>query len=334
MDGKFLGMGKNPKRRVGVRMALEVKGEREEVRNGRGRVLWVGNLWGVGREEVWDEVRKFGAEEVMMGIGWSGRDKGFAHVRFRTVEAATEALEGLKGKEWMGQLVKVDYAREGRDGEEAVAMLGVSASDEIWIGNCWGVGVSEVWEALRRFRPVSVRVGSWRDGRGRWHVSVKFESVEEARRAIEGLEGKVIVREPVRVGFAARLERWQDVKAWYGGRAGLRLGIVGQEGRWKGDVAQRNTRGGNCGRGTTRGYGLRQAASPGRSRSNSASRGRGRERGGRKQMVRSPHYSRGYYRTQYSLQICSCIDHKFNPQILPYAKILDQDRSTTVCSKA
>lgn len=290
MNGKHLGIGKNPKRKLEVMMAKEAKEEREEVRNPKGKVLWVGNLWGVRREDVWDVVGKFGAEEVMMGIGWSGRDKGFAHVKFRTVEAARSALEALNGKECMGQLMKVDYAREVRDGEEAKAMMGMVASNEIWVGNCWGISVPEVREAFKRFHPTFVRVGSWRDERGRWHASLKFESGEDARRAMEEMNGKVVLKEPVKIGFAAMLKRWQEEKAWYGGRAGLRLGIVGQEGRWKGDVAQTNTKGGNRGRG----YGLKQAASLGRSRSNSPSggrgrgqsaRGRGRGRGGSKQTV-------------------------------------------------
>lgn len=270
MDGKHLGIGKNPKRKLEVMMAKEAKEAREEVRNSKGKVLWLGNLWGIRREDVWDMVKPFGAEQVMMGIGWSGRDKGFAHVRFRNVEDATEALKALNGRKYMGQLVKADYAKENRDGAEALALMRVHPSDEIWVGNCWGASVPEVFEAFKRFRPVHVRVGSWRDERARWHTSLKFESMEDARRAMEEMEGKVLLKEPVVIGYAARLKRWQEQKAWYGGRAGLRLGIEGQRGRWKGDVLEARTIGSRRVRQKSGGYGLKRSSSSRNTRSSSS----------------------------------------------------------------
>lgn len=214
-------------------------------------MLWLGNAWRLSRDDIWGLVGPLGAEEVLMGMKWDWNPVGFAHVRFSNAAAATSALHALKRRpECMGQVLDVDYAKVRRDERaERVEEFRAGPSKEVWVANCWGITVKRLREAFREcgYEPVSARVGAWQDRRGRWHASVVFGSVEEAGRAMEGMRGKVLggkegmegMGRPVKIGWARELTRRKARMAWYGGRAGWRLGVPpGPENRVKGDVVR------------------------------------------------------------------------------------------------
>lgn len=77
--------------------------------------LFVGNLsWDLTEDEFKKMFEPFGeivSAEVVKDRG-TNRSRGFGFVEFATEEAATNAKQGMDGKEIMGRTIKVDTAQE------------------------------------------------------------------------------------------------------------------------------------------------------------------------------------------------------------------------------
>ena len=84
--------------------------------------LFVGNLsWGLDWRELKDIFKEFGEVAFVRIVTdrETGRSKWFGFIEFTSVEDATAAKEAMDGKEIDGRELRIDFAQEREQKEEA-----------------------------------------------------------------------------------------------------------------------------------------------------------------------------------------------------------------------
>ena len=84
--------------------------------------LFVGNLsWNLRWQDLKDIFKEFGEVAFVRIVTdrETGRSKGFGFVEFTSVEDATAAKEAMDGKEIDGRELRIDFAQEREQKEEA-----------------------------------------------------------------------------------------------------------------------------------------------------------------------------------------------------------------------
>ncbi|XP_015581056.1 flowering time control protein FPA isoform X2 [Ricinus communis] len=176
--------------------------------------LWVGGISpAVSKEQLEEEFLKFGKIEEFKFL----RDRNTAFIEYVKLEDALEAMRSMNGKRLGGDQIRVDFLRsqsvrreqlpefrDSRDSQFSVAHSGVRRfqhsqtsggrkegppSNVLWVGYPPSVQIDEqmLHNAMILFGEIE-RIKSFP---ARHYSFVEFRSVDEARRAKEGLQGRL-----------------------------------------------------------------------------------------------------------------------------------------------
>lgn len=193
--------------------------------------LWVGGISpSVSKEELEEEFLKFGKIEDFKFL----RDRNTAFVEYLRLEDASQAMRNMNGKRLGGDQIRVDFLRsqpsrreqwpDSRDGQfqgrnmgptdshigqrrqltslATVARKGDSQpSNVLWIGYPPSVQIDEqmLHNAMILFGEIE-RIKSFPS---RHYSFVEFRSVDEARRAKEGLQGRLFNDPRITIMFSS-----------------------------------------------------------------------------------------------------------------------------------
>ena len=144
------------------------------------------------------------------------RSRGFAFVTMATAEEAAKAVQMFNGALLGGRTVRVNFPEVPRGGERAVASAAVARTSlrvvddgtyKVYAGNLgWGVRADALKTAFER-QPglVGARVIFERDtGRSRGFGFVSFQTIEDAKAALQAMDGVELDGRPLRLSLAAQ----------------------------------------------------------------------------------------------------------------------------------
>lgn len=187
----------------------------------------------------------------------------FGYVEFSSADEAAAALEGKNGVELDGRALNVDFSnpRPSNDQRQETRRKQYSdqlsePSDTLFVGNLsFDAGQDAVTQAFEPHgQPTSVRIPTdMETGNYKGFGYVTFGSVDEARAALEAMQGQYIEGRPVRLDFSQ--PRPQNSGSPRGGRGGFggRGGRGDFGGRGRGGRGGRGGFGDRGGRGGSRG---------------------------------------------------------------------------------
>ncbi|KAK6002526.1 hypothetical protein QM012_001276 [Aureobasidium pullulans] len=239
------------------------------------KVLFVGGLsWNVDEDWLSKEFEEFSPVSVrVITHADSGRSKGFSYVEFADVDAATEALNAKHGTDLDGRTLKCDFStpRDNSNRSYDKSQVGARAnafgdkqqstpSTTLFVGN---VSFNTTTDSLTGYFSEygsinSIRLPTDREtGAPKGFGYVEFGSVEEAKAALEGLNGADVDGRNIRLDFAAPRDN-NGGGGGFGGRGGGRGGRGGfndrgGRGGGRGGRGGFGDRGGRGGRGGGRG---------------------------------------------------------------------------------
>lgn len=144
------------------------------------------------------------------------RSRGFAFVTMATAEEAAKAVQMFNGALLGGRTVRVNFPEVPRGGERAVASAAVARTSlrvvddgtyKVYAGNLgWGVRADALKTAFEG-QPglVGARVIFERDtGRSRGFGFVSFQTIEDAKAAMQAMDGVELDGRPLRLSLAAQ----------------------------------------------------------------------------------------------------------------------------------
>ncbi|CAD0089956.1 unnamed protein product [Aureobasidium vineae] len=225
------------------------------------KVLFVGGLsWNVDEDWLSKEFEEFSPVSVrVITHADSGRSKGFSYVEFTDVDAATEALNAKHGTDLDGRTLKCDFStpRDNSNRSYDKNQVGARAntfgdkqqgapSTTLFVGNVsFNTTTDSLTGYFSEFGSInSIRLPTDREtGAPKGFGYVEFGSVDEAKAALEGLNGADVDGRNIRLDFAAP----RDNNGGGGGGFGGGRGGGGRGGR--GGFNDRGGRGGGRGRG-------------------------------------------------------------------------------------
>lgn len=231
--------------------------------------LFVGNLsWNVDEEWLRREFESFGelSGVRIMTERETGRSRGFGYVEYADASSAKAAYEAKKDTELDGRTINLDYAKPRDANSQAprekaqtrARSFGDQTSPEsntLFIGNLvFGVdenAVREVFEGQGHIQGIRLPTDA-ETGRPKGYGYVEFSSVDEARQALNDLQGTDIGGRAIRLDFSTprpQGERQGGGRGGFGGRGG-RGGPRGG-GRGRGGFGGRGGRGGATGANST-----------------------------------------------------------------------------------
>ncbi|KAG9945497.1 RNA-binding domain-containing protein, partial [Aureobasidium melanogenum] len=239
------------------------------------KVLFVGGLsWNVDEDWLSKEFEEFSPVSVrVITHADSGRSKGFSYVEFADVDAATQALNAKHGTDLDGRTLKCDFStpRDNSNRSYDKSQVGARAnafgdkqqstpSTTLFVGN---VSFNTTTDSLTGYFSEygsinSIRLPTDREtGAPKGFGYVEFGSVEEAKAALEGLNGADVDGRNIRLDFAAPRDN-NGGGGGFGGRGGGRGGRGGfndrgGRGGGRGGRGGFGDRGGRGGRGGGRG---------------------------------------------------------------------------------
>ena len=189
----------------------------------------------------------------------------FGYVEFANEEDAQKALEAMTGKEIDGRAIKLDLAEKRKpanstpgfqDREKKYGDREKSApADTLFVGNLpFAISQDVVWEAFKEHgEPTSVRLPTDREtGEPKGFGYVSFNSVEEATKVLNSMNGEYVGDRPIRLDFSGPRPDNGGARGGRGGGFGDRGGRGGRGGRGRGGF-DRGGRGGGRGGSTNRG---------------------------------------------------------------------------------
>ncbi|CAD0096879.1 unnamed protein product [Aureobasidium mustum] len=240
------------------------------------KVLFVGGLsWNVDEDWLSKEFEEFSPVSVrVITHADSGRSKGFSYVEFADVDAATEALNAKHGTDLDGRTLKCDFStpRDNSNRSYDKNQVGARAnafgdkqqgapSTTLFVGNVsFNTTTDSLTGYFSEFGSInSIRLPTDREtGAPKGFGYVEFGSVEEAKAALEGLNGADVDGRNIRLDFAAPRDNNGGGGGFGGGRGGGRGGRGGfndrgGRGGGRGGRGGFGDRGGRGGRGGGRG---------------------------------------------------------------------------------
>ncbi|TYI06577.1 hypothetical protein ES332_A10G167800v1 [Gossypium tomentosum] len=193
--------------------------------------LWVGGIsQTISREELEEEFRKFGKIEDFKFL----KDRNTAFVEYFRMEDASQAMISMKGKRIGGEQIRVDFLRSHpsrreqwpnshdlRDGtfsgrmassdvhsiaKRPYSQLGGRKVDGqpskvLWVGYPPSVQIDE--QMLHNAMILFGEIEKMKSFPSRHYAFVEFRSVEEARRAKEGLQGRLFNDPRITIMFSS-----------------------------------------------------------------------------------------------------------------------------------
>ncbi|KEQ76204.1 RNA-binding domain-containing protein, partial [Aureobasidium namibiae CBS 147.97] len=217
------------------------------------KVLFVGGLsWNVDEDWLSKEFEEFSPVSVrVITHADSGRSKGFSYVEFTDVDAATEALNAKHGTDLDGRTLKCDFSTPRDNSNRSYDKNQGAPSTTLFVGNVsFNTTTDSLTGYFSEFGSInSIRLPTDREtGAPKGFGYVEFGSVDEAKAALEGLNGADVDGRNIRLDFAAPRDNNGGGGGFGGGRGG-----GGRGGR--GGFNDRGGRGG--GRGGRGGFGDR-----------------------------------------------------------------------------
>lgn len=207
----------------------------------------------------------------------SGKSRGFGYVEFADTDASAKAIE-FDGKEIDGRTVRVNYAAKKDDTQSRAKAFNDKISepaDTLWVGSLsFDLTEDALYEAFATYGDISsVRMPTDREtGSPRGFAYITYSSIDDAKSALEGLNGQELAGRRIRIDFAPpKPDNGGGDRGGFGGRGGGRGG-GGRGGGFGG--GRGGGRGGGFG-GRDNGFGGR-----GGGRGGFGGRGRGAPRGG------------------------------------------------------
>ncbi|XP_075661321.1 flowering time control protein FPA [Castanea sativa] len=213
--------------------------------------LWVGGISPVvSKEELEEEFLKFGKVEDFKFL----RDRNTAFVEYLRLEDASQAMRNMNGKRIGGEQIRVDFLRsqptrreqwpDSRDGDFQGRSMGPAdshlghkrqlhlqssvgrkgdgqPSNVLWVGYPPSVQIDEqmLHNAMILFGEIE-RIKSFPS---RHYSFVEFRSVDEARRAKEGLQGRLFNDPRISIMFSSsELAPGKEYSNFYAGTKGPR----------------------------------------------------------------------------------------------------------------
>jgi len=150
--------------------------------------------------------------------GGEEKSKGYGFVKYHTHESAKQAVEALNDQEIEGQKLHVERAMKKAERVSLVKMTfkanrASSSGDNLYVKNLHdSVDDAKLRELFSRFGDIkSVRVAIDRtSGRPRGFGFVKFETAEQAAKALTEMNGSFLINKPIYVSkFQTKEERMQ-----------------------------------------------------------------------------------------------------------------------------
>ncbi|XP_046893050.1 nucleolin [Hypomesus transpacificus] len=204
---KFMGQELKLDRARSKESSQEGKKERDA------RTLFVKNLPFSATADDLKEVFE-NAVDIRLPPGQNGSNRGIAYVEFKTEAVADKMLEEAQGAEVQGRSIIVDYTgdKSQKGGGRPAAAPG-AASKTLVVNNLSYNATEDSLQSLFE-KAVAVRVPQ-NNGRPKGFAFVEFESAEEAKEAMDTLNGSEIEGRAIRLEYSQNSGGKQD-----GGRGG------------------------------------------------------------------------------------------------------------------
>ncbi|KAF7793735.1 hypothetical protein EIP86_004852 [Pleurotus ostreatoroseus] len=167
--------------------------------------LFVANIsFDSSRQDIEELFAPYEPLDFRFATSSDGRARGFAHVDFKTAEAADAARAALNGQEVMGRNISIAFSAENVTPRKASQQ-----SSTLFVGNIpYETTEDEVTDLFAEFNPIAVRIATDEQGTLRGFAHVDFSNETEARRALEKLEGAELLRRRLRIDFAEQRAQW------------------------------------------------------------------------------------------------------------------------------
>ncbi|KAK1270485.1 Flowering time control protein FPA [Acorus gramineus] len=180
--------------------------------------LWVGCISSsVTKEQLEDEFRKYGKIEDIKLV----RDRNSALVEYYKIDDAVAALKNLNGKRLWGEQLRVDYLRSQPSRRSGGRKSDGQPSKVLWVGYPPSIQIDEqmLHNAMILFGEIE-RIKSFPN---RHYSFVEFRSIDEARRAKEGLQGRLFNDPRITIMFSSsEIGPIKDNPSFYPGIRGPR----------------------------------------------------------------------------------------------------------------
>jgi nucleolin len=228
--------------------------------------LFVGQLsWNVDEDWLTREFEEFGELTRVKVITdrESQRSKGYGYVEFANVESAIKAVEAKQGAEIDGRNIRIDFSEPRKDQQgnanpqqrssDRAQKYGDKVSEPsatLFVGNIsFDANEASLTEYFSEYGTIKgIRLPTDRDsGAPKGFGYVEMGSIDEAKAALEGLQGAELSGRPLRLDYSTPKPNNDGGRGGFGGGFGGR-GRGGGRGGF-GDRGGRGGRGGFGGRG-------------------------------------------------------------------------------------
>lgn len=163
--------------------------------------VYIGNLsWDTDEDLLLDVFADYNVVTANVQRQHSGASKGWALAEFSTEDDAAAAIDAMNGAEIDGReaIVREDrppqarqrQPRQPRARREPRVIEAGAPSTSVFVGNLsWDMDDASLADELGEYAVVDAVVQQRPDGKSRGYALVQFETVEEAQRAIDELNG-------------------------------------------------------------------------------------------------------------------------------------------------
>ncbi|CAG58749.1 uncharacterized protein GVI51_E02981 [Nakaseomyces glabratus] len=237
--------------------------------DGEPATVFVGRLsWSIDDEWLKQEFEHIGgvvAARVMYERG-TDRSRGYGYVDFEDKSYAEKAVKEMHGKEIDGRPINVDMSTSKptvnprEDRQKRFGDIPSEPSDTLFLGNLsFNADRDNIYEIFGKFGEIiSVRIPTHPETeQPKGFGYVQYTSIDDAKKALEALQGEYIDNRPVRLDYSTPKPNNGGNGGNGGSRGGFRGGRGGNSGGFRGGRGGNN--GGNRGGFRPSGSGANQA---------------------------------------------------------------------------
>ncbi|XP_059400119.1 nucleolin-like [Carassius carassius] len=193
-------LGLNGKKLMGLPVKLDKARSKEDSQENKkerdARTLFVKNLpYSITQEELQEVFEQ--ATDIRIPMGSNGSSRGIAYLEFKTEAIAEKTMEEAQGSDVQGRSIILDFTGEkSRQGSRTVGN-----ANKILVVNNLSFSASE--ESLQSVfeKAVSIRVPQ-NNGRPKGFAFLEFESVEDAKEAMENCNNTEIEGRSIRLEYS------------------------------------------------------------------------------------------------------------------------------------
>uniref|UniRef100_A0A8C2ANN3 Nucleolin n=1 Tax=Cyprinus carpio TaxID=7962 RepID=A0A8C2ANN3_CYPCA len=196
-------LGLNGKKLMGQPVKLDKAKSKEDSQDSKkacrrqhARTLFVKNLpYSITQEELQEVFEQ--ATDIRIPMGSNGSSRGIAYLEFKSEAIAEKTMEEAQGSDVQGRSIIIDFTGEkSRQGSRTVGQ-----ANKILVVNNLSFSANE--ESLQSVfeKAVSIRVPQ-NNGRPKGFAFLEFESVEDAKEALENCNNTEIEGRSIRLEFS------------------------------------------------------------------------------------------------------------------------------------